>query len=392
MALMQLITRTLSDNYFRQRVESREHRSILFQNNRFLISRIGDVFNPRTFIFQNVSTDFKFESFTMSIGNSSIFERDVDILKNVIPRFLSTHTHNNQTTHLYKFPLDEIKFRDLIKIISLQHHEIDFTISYQGTFSQAELFGEYIYLDNQDRSDMAQGQFQNKFLEMASFTHQITNQQTTITLPFINGLTNGLTNGFILHGLSELEQVTLKLNGNQRLSYNRWQLIASDSMINENTYYLSLGNPEIFSDNFEMALNLSRIDNITLELTTTQINQNIKIACLIPNILQVRNGMALNKFTWSTGTLSSGVNISHNVPVPSTNINWLKVNKLLEGDSYCCVNLMEIHSNNEYLNCEKCHKNFLLPITKQYVDTKHKCPHCKQGWDNSYKKIYVNSN
>jgi len=124
-------------------------------------------------------------------------------------------------------------------------------------------------------------------------------------------------------------------------------------------------NSNFNNSNFDCALNLSCFESTFLRINGPPFEGSISVFCY--NRLYIYYAGARLEFT----------NID-NKNSTSNKLEWIIKNKILEGNNECPVNLSKI--NDQYLNCETCHKNFLLNVTQKFIETKKICPHCKQQW------------
>jgi hypothetical protein len=306
MSLYQLANQSLDETNFRQNVSVSEtiENQISTDRRRITLSQYGDIFNLKGFYFQNVSEDFKFKNVKLIVGGSVFLSLDIDILLGINPSF-ERRLNNNR---YYKIPWEEMKWKNVIKLVGLQYHEVNLEVDYSGTSENITLVQEFLFYDGDARRNLATNQFSNKVLQMETqnFT---SNQQQNYTLYF-----TGFSNGLIIQGINEISEIELLFNGHRRLNLTQAGLMATNSKISDKCYYISLSSDNnIFSDNFERACNLSRIDSISIKIVTPE-NVPFKIANVHPNIYVQYSGMAGMRYAIGNGQGFSSNPTSVSIP------------------------------------------------------------------------------
>lgn len=354
-----------------------------FVNKRLIVERSGDLFNLQSIQFRNVSDNFEFKQLCLDIGGSNILTLDSSLMslhrKSKYNSYEEEMNIDNQRILTFNIPWKELGYQDLLKLISLQYHEVRVRIDYQGTCNNSVALCYYSYLDTTERSQMAQSSHESFLFQLQKQNFIQQNNTQTHTLLF-----NGIINGLFIIGLnySSISELEILLNGHTRLKLNQYNLPYLVNRLSESTFYLPFdGNFDFNNTDLAYGTNFSRIDNVSLKITTQNIIAPIdfQVGVKTVNLLRMMSGMAGLDFAY--GNISSSP-----VSIQEFEIE----NKVISGDTLCPVNYEEITENDEYLNCGKCHKNFLLNVVQQWVQEKKKCPMCRQQWINW--KIYKNIN
>jgi len=359
MALIQLIASGQMDVPNKR---SYDNISLEFNNNICTIDRHGDKCDPEFIVINQPSEDFLLKRIELLIGGSQILSLNCSLLEEIIPNFKQIKDEQI----IYKIPLEYLEMKGKIDLIRLAFHDTKIKLVTEGSYQNAKLYGGYHYLDTQERSILAHNPQEYQIKQLLTQYFENSNN--------INILLNGICNGFLIKGtnLDTINNIQLILNGHERINYNQLELSLFCNKISDSCFYLPLTPNKDFNDNnFQYGLNLSRIETTTLIIDAPNFSGSISI--FTRNILRYMSGMACVTFALLNSEFSD-ISSINNI------ITWIEEIKSLEGDNICPVNLEEIKLNDKYLKCKTCHKNFLLNITQHYIETKKKCPHCRQKW------------
>jgi hypothetical protein len=377
MSLLQM----LADGTFDSHIEGNERRYVTERkilpiiNNRCIISRQQDLYEPKTIMCSNCDDEFSITKIELIIGDSSIITITDPLFFNFMD-FIEDITINGTNYKLYHLDRTQLFFK--IKLYALMWHEVLINITTTGNAETIKLNGEYTFLS----ADESEYMIQNSHEEMIKqfVCGNVTNYNSGHPI-YLN--MSGNVNGFILTDInySIINSINLKLNNLERLYYeDKISIFLNTICINENTIYINLNNSS-FSDNVtNSSLNTSRIDNITLELGLDEGNENInfKIGCYSNNIMRIMSGMGCLAYDFShiiDTTSSSTVN-----NIRQTTSTWSTEIKALEGDDDCPVLREKIIG--DYIACHQCKKNFDVSVKEFWIDTHHNCPMCRTGWEN----------
>jgi len=381
-ALLNLVTQGTIENRLgltnRRAIEIYEQN---FNNKRLTINRDGDIFNLHSIQFRDTSDNFEFKRLYIDIGSNTILTLDSILMKfyhnSKYNSYQEEKVIDNQRVITFNIPWQELGYQDLLKIVALQFHNVTFRIEYQGTCCESVVLGYYTYLDTVERLQIARGDHQISLFQLQKQNLIQSSNTQTHTLLF-----NGIINGLFIIGLnySNISNLEILYNGQSRLKLNKFNLPYLVRRLSETCFYVPFdGNFNFNNTDLNLGSDFGRITDVRLNVTTTT-PTNFQVGVKTVNLLRIVMGMGGLVFSYGTD----------NNPSISNNLNniFVRENKVISGDTLCAVNYEEIEENDEYLNCGKCHKNFLLNIVQQWVQEKKKCPMCQQQWINW--KIYKN--
>lgn len=343
-------------------------------------------YNPKSIQFTNMSDDFCFKSITLKIGTANIITINKDLCKYIYESkykpFEEEFNIDGNRVINYNLPWKELKLLDIIKLVSLRFHQVSFVLNCDGNYN-AEIFGHNIYIDNPERTQMEHTTQTKNFHQICNQSIIQDEQDATIshTLNF-----NGIINGLFFKNLNFKKVINLKilLNHSDHIIIDKYSIHNSIRKIDENNFYLPFeGNFDFNNLDISKGINFTQIDSIKLQLSLSE-PANFSIEAKILNILRIANG--LGQLCYDNGNLI----FNPQLPMETVNIptEFTTENKILVGDNLCPVNYEGILEGDQYLNCQVCLKNFKLNIVKQWIESKMKCPLCRQTWTQF--KIFVN--
>lgn len=360
MALINLVATSAMELSFGIEKKSFSYYELPFDNCVLSLPRIGDVFNPRTVQFKNVSSDFHFNSLSLEIGGTLILTIDSEIGKLVSSDFEEEFLIDNQRVINYNIPWNEMRLDNLLKLVALQYHDVKFRINYQGNFSQASMLGICTFLDSEPRIQMAQSAHE-QIIEQLSKQNIQHNELTTEHTILFNGISKGLFFNNI--NLNDIIKLEIQLNEETFIDLDLFSIRTFIKVIDQDNFYLPFDGIKDFNNtDYSGGVNFSKIDSTILKLETLH-TCNFNIGCKNLNHLRIMSGM---------GGLSYFLSNEQHV--------FMRENKLLQGENECPVNYNIIKSGDEYLNCGVCKKNFGLPIVQEWVEKRKSCPMCRQKW------------
>jgi len=54
--------------------------------------------------------------------------------------------------------------------------------------------------------------------------------------------------------------------------------------------------------------------------------------------------------------------------------------KIIEGDNVCAISMEEIETDDFYMTCDVCHKNYKSNILREWLQRDNSCPTCRSPW------------
>ena len=394
------IPRNLSIEYFTEE----------FENNILLIQRNCDVKVPE-YLEIELSPNINIANFKTLIHKVTL---DMDIggqkILSIPLRFM---------IHLKEYEICDNKiyitiqfemFCSEIKLISLQLHEVRFTLTnIENNFTSCKLISKGIYHDSDIRRNMASNEHKEIIQRLSSTEINCSNSRNEFKyrIPF-----DGIHKGFYIEceNVDEINEIRLELNIQDRFIYNRFLIRKKCIKIHQKLIYLPLNFDKSQQDRtregFEGSLNLSRIDITTLNIKLDNLHSKICIYGLGSNLLRYMHGMCGlaygNDFTehdykeynengiytrhrqynWvNLPTDISGNDIVNIIYKPITNNE-----KLL-----CCITHEDISFNARYMSCSHCSNNFDENSIKSWFRQRphrKKCPMCRENWSDF--NVYIN--
>lgn len=290
----------LIENYLKIDKKAVEIFELKFSNKELIIHKYADLFNLQSIQFRNVSKNFIFKKLYLYIGNITILSLDNNLMnlfyesKNNLYR--EEMNIDNQQIITFNIPWKELGYLDLLKLISLQYQDVMFRLEYEGTCESCLALGYYTFLNNTERTKMAQSPQENVFFQLEKQNLVQKENIDTHKLLF-----NGIINGLFIIGLDYVNIVELELliNGHERLKINKFNLPYFVKKISETNFYLPLDGNFYFNDiDFSYGTNFSRLENISLRVNTSK-PTNFQVGVKTPNILVIENGMVRVPFSYN---------------------------------------------------------------------------------------------
>lgn len=358
--------------------------------------RTGGICTPKQIMCYNCSEDFEITSISLLFGGNVIIEiPEVKALDNVV-KFVE-NIRMPGDNNLYKtYHLDKTKLFFEINLLSLQWREVKIKINTYGSCDKIKLNNEYCYLHETPRRSL---------IERYEYDVLIKNLKTGTVRNYnsgqdINIYTTGNVNGFILSGINPniINKIQLKLNGNNRISYdNKYEIITNTRRISNNSIYINL-NSANFDDDITLSggsMNTGNIDSlvINLGLDPGHEHSNFHILCYTNSILLYQQGIAVLKYTHSNISITIGNRnrrrqLSSYTHTPITR-QWETKNEKIKENDECPVTFRILADTNcKYIKCIQCKKNFDIALKDYWVKEKNNCPMCRANWTNYV--IYTN--
>jgi hypothetical protein len=204
----------------------------------------------------------------------------------------------------------------------------------------------------------------------------------------------GPVNGFFIETrcpVSALTRFMVKLNGHAFVDHDDVQLGFYGRQYGPNLLYIPIDtrmNP--FSMNLQSCLNLSRIDNINITVTSDQPLEYVTIHNISSNILTYESGLVWPMYDYwdeiARQTRSWGDAVIANDTV--INISTRPVNKKYTGSENCLISMCPIDPDMEYIQCNVCEKPFIIEHLRSWLNVSRSCPHCRQLW--TVTQSYIN--
>ena len=324
--------------------------------------------------FKNLVKDYVIQ---IVIGGSPVFEFKMDFLLELNPVLRIDNTFSVNLSLDYFF--------NEIYLICLQYHETVFRIIGNNNNFAIELFLEYIFLNNEQRRQLAsneQSAVIQQILKVGQY--EDTNSTTSIRLN-----SKGCTKGFFIKGnIDEITNMKFIINGRERFTFTKTMINLYTTKISNNMFYVSLSgntNYQILSEeSYINSINMSRIDIATMDFQFLNNNsqKKIEIYSVTMNILKYVLGMINIVFYFELfmNYRSPAQNFSI-IPVPSSVITYTTIIRGIEPDNNTCAITFE-EIVDFYCKCSTCNNNFSFNAINQWFITKKNCPLCRSAWSN----------
>lgn len=336
-----------------------------------LLTREGDIYNPKSILFINPSEDFRLKYFIIESGGSEILRLDIGLCGCFKNDLVEKYNADDDNIIQINLPWKELKLDNMLKMVALQYHQIIIKIEYEGVYNNSYLLGYYSFHDTEERRMMAQVPHEMiiPYMQTTNINHQGENPNYSL---YINGLVNGLF--FKNIDFYNIRSLKISLDGEDFIEINKLNWRTFMKKINDFYYYLPFDdNLDYFNINLSSAVNCTSIENIVLTIDSNECDFEVGYRSV--NVLRMASGMCGLAFKMIRNSNSSKIK---------------RINKKLGGDIYCSVNMVNIKDNDEYLNCKTCNKNFLKSGALLWIQQKKKCPHCRSSWSLSSLIIYKN--
>ena len=364
------------------------------------IQRLGDLVKPRYIQF-NLNNDVSVKDFIetnkdkvleLIIGGQTLSANTIGLLSK-----LNEPVKINNSI-LLKIPFE--LFATNINLLAIQFFTVKYELNINDVnINRIELISDYTYLDNPERADMANNP-REEFIQTID-SHYITrpnpSTEMNIRLNF-----NNISKGYLIEGdINNLEYINMKINGHNRLQYDKIYFQLFCHRINENLLYIPLNTDykleDKTPDSFIGGINQSRIDNLIMKLTFSNNQTKIGIHSVTANKLRYANGLmgtqfAPNQIVFDDGNFVpppvAGFNFL--LPGPITPITWKYLYKLinLTKNDECPIVYDKFTNGCKYSTCMQCTYNFSEEGILDWFKISRKCPMCKVEWKKF--EMYVN--
>ena len=313
-------------------------------------------------------------------------------------------------------------FCNEIKLVSLRYHNVDFILKNTQNQNQyiqfCKLIVKGILYNNTIRNNLIENSREEIIQQISSIelTSQEPVDEFTYSLPF-----NCVHKGFYIESenVNNINEITLKFNDINRLTYNRFLIRTkcvkiNANLFNENLLYLPMNyNKSPFDrtpEGFEGSENLSRLDNIKITIKLDASTSKICIYGLSLNILKTVSGMGCLGFSYSPSpycdnyrnyrrsnqnntNTQSVQTIVNNVTIRRVNLRRVNLiyKQITDQDKLqCCIDHEDIANESHYMSCIKCHNNFNEASLELWFqnNTRKTCPMCRETWTDF--NVYIN--
>ena len=352
-----------------------------FIDNKCNIPRYGDTITPKHIMCYNCTDDFSIQSITIKIGRHIVQQiSNTNTLHNIIP-FIEDITIDGNSCKTYF--LDRTKLFFTIDIIALPYSMCNIEITTTGNCARIKLNVCHMFLNDNERQDMAQNAHNTVIKTFHSGSVRNYNSMEPLRIHMTQ-----LVNGFIITNINPeiVNKIKLNLNNVSRLTYDdKYEILLNTIRINDKTIYINLNDCDFIDDiqPTQSSLSTARIDDIRLYIGLDEGNENINfdIASYSNNSLVYSDGLGVIRF-------SEGYDILINTEPPRrpqapqrpATITWKTEHKPIEGDKNCPVLFIEIEG--DYISCGQCSNNFDIQVKESWVDERKNCPMCRTPWTN----------
>ena len=385
-----------------------------FNNGSFNMNRSCDTKLPEYLEFElspnitieNFKTICHKVCFEMTIGGSKILS---------IPlRFMIHHKNYEICDNKIYITIPYELFCNDIKLICLAFHDVRFTLTnIENVFRSCKLTSKGVFYDGEIRRQMAQNQHDEIIQQLASIEITSPNPKNEFkyVIPF-----NGIHKGFYIESenIDEINEISLKLNGQDRFIYNRFLVRTKCVKISQQLLYLPFNFDKSYQDRsstgFEGSINLSRIDSVVLNIKLDTLNSKICLYGLGSNIFRTGNGMGGLAFSDPNinhhycDYQENGIYIEYHNPIVDSvpDMQRQTITEPIENIIYklitdndkimCCISHEDFDVNARYMSCACCYNNYNEDSIKQWFRQRphqKKCPMCRANWTDF--NIYINS-
>ena len=291
--LLQLYSLDNSPFVNMEKIYSSFNVNLQFADNKVRIPHQGELFVPKCIISNNPITEI-----LIYIADLNIMSFPPDFIKKIIP----TPYGNIDGFYIYNIPWHMFSQKDIL-MMSIVFNAIDFAITTEeGT--EATLYGTFTYLPNNVRDNIVANNQQYQIKQIQKQSQDITIGDNDIQLNFC-----GMTKGFFIENITinDIDNLKILLNGQERLSYDRHMLLLFVKQLSPDLLYISLDNKPWSDNDFNGALNMSRIENIIIKINSA-VETNVNIYSIIPNILVYSSGIVGLRYEYSINMVSLPTN------------------------------------------------------------------------------------
>lgn len=296
-------------------------------------------------------------------------------------------------------------FCNEIKLVALRYHNVDFILkniqNINNYIQSCKLIVKGILYDQTIKNNLINNLREEIIQQLSSIelTSQESVNEFTYSLPF-----NCVHKGFYIENenVNNINEITLKFNGINRLTYNNFLIRTKCVKINENLLYLPMNyNKSPFDrtpEGFEGSENLTRLDNIKITIKLNTPTSKVCIYGLSLNILKTVAGMGGLGFSYSPSPLRDNYTSPQSLQIVVNNITVKKVNLIYKqitdkNKIQCCIDYEDIANGSHYMSCQKCYNNFNEASLELWFQNKTRktCPMCREIWTD-FINIYINAN
>ena len=301
-----------------------------------------------------------------------------------------------------------------IKLICISYHEVRFILTnIENNFTSCKLISNGIYYDTDIRRSLSQSSSQEIIQQLSSTEITSPNQRNEFKyiIPF-----DGIHKGFYIEceNVDEINEISLKLNGEDRFIHNRFLVRTKCVKINQQLLYLPMNFDKSYDDRtpsgFEGSINLTRFDSAILNIKLDRLNSKICFYGLGSNILRTIPGMTglafynsnINHYYCNYQENGYYIENSNRIMDLVPNIQSQTITETTENIIYklitdnnkimCCITHQDFVLNDRYMNCSSCNNSYNEESLKQWFRQRpHRktCPMCRVNWTDF--NIYINS-
>jgi hypothetical protein len=333
--------------------------------------------------------------FEMTIGGQ--------IILNIPLRFMMNLKEYEICDNKFYITIPFEMFCDDIRLIALPYHDTVFRLTNtENNFRSCKLISKGVFYDNNLRIPMSRDH--EHIIQCLESTEILCSNENQFSQFNYNMNFKGLHKGFFIESenVDQINEISLSLNGAQRLLYNRFLVRTKCIKINQHLLYLPLNYDKSYTDRsntgFEGALNLSRIDVSKLNIKLDCPQSKICIYGLGSTILRYMSGMAgLSSYSYNMlhehkEYTESGIYYQV-APLPTIHIERPPIYRPITNNNKltCSITQCEIDINDRYMSCVQCSNNYMEESIKNWFihrpSTKN-CPTCRTNWTDF--NVYIN--
>lgn len=387
---------------------------------------------PQGYHYKQAWYNHFFKTIRLEIGGQTIFSINSEMLK--MEHLIRGETNINELSFNYPninerieksrqshevivepLKLSELIHSGIIRLVSLQYHELNFfitTSSLNDILEPNEVNVEpvieehhdiyiqsltstflYQYLDTEQRRTMARSNHEDVIRQNIYNKFETSTQNTFSEYLYINNICSAMYIHITDRNNKEIPQqlisnIKIKLNNTIRfkLSGFHCRYINKDHMphptipnnISQNLYYISYFTERNNQNGAENGINLSRIDHYNCEIqwiNNVNIDINVHIIHRTNNILRAMSGIAGLRFVDNFGIREGSKEIFSNTE------QIINIHK----DELCMLTQDKFVEGTEIDYCNNCTKGFTTEMLKQWMAKCHdkKCVYCAKPYNNT---------